>query len=174
MAITIDTTIGGASSNSYATEEEFAAFAGTDLDGAAVYAAADDEDRKRALVMAARRLDQERWRGARVTTTQKLAHPRSFLPKVDGANLIGSYSGAALRDYYLTTEIAPPVKDACCALALAYLGGFREEETNSVESFASDGVSIRFRQTGGGGRELPLPVAQLIGGLILQDRWERA
>lgn len=171
MAITIDATIGGASSNSLATETQLTTYAETRLGAEAILANADGEDVPRALVMATDRLCREQWRGQRVTTTQRLAHPRSGLPKTD---YYGSSEYGALRDYYLTTEIAQPVIDAVCALALAYLDGFKEEEQNAVESFAADGVNVRFRQTGSGGQDLPLEVLRLIEPLTLQGRIVRA
>lgn len=171
MAITIDATIGGAAANSLATEAQLTTYAETRLGGEAILAAAGDEDRRRALVMATDRLCREQWRGQRVTSTQRLAHPRYNLPKLD---YYGSSEYGSLREYYLTTEIAQPVTDAVCALALAYLDGYREEEQNAIESFQADGVNVRFRQTGSGGRELPLEVQRLIEPLTLQGRIVRA
>lgn len=171
MAITIDATIGGASSNSFATEEELTAYAELRIGASAILAATDEEDRRRALVMATERLNWEQWQGSRVASTQRLAHPRYQMLKPDG---YGSSEYGALREYYLSTEIAQPVIDATCALALAYLDGFREDDENAVESFTADGVSVRFRQTGNGGRELPLEVQRLIEPLTLQGRLVRA
>lgn len=172
MAITIDATIGGASSNSLATEAQLTTYAEQRLGGEAILAAApDEEDRRRALVMATNQLDREQWRGTRAASTQRLAHPRNQLPKPD---TWGNAEYGTMREYYLSTEIAPRVIDACCELALLLLDGFREDEQNTIESFAADGVSVRFRQTGNGGRELPLEVQRLIEPFTLSGRLVRS
>lgn len=75
MAASITSTIGGASSNSYLTVSE-----GTTLSeallGTLVWTTATTDQRTRALIMAARYLDELDWVGERATITQSLAWPR--------------------------------------------------------------------------------------------------
>lgn len=176
MPIAIDTTIGGAAANSYVTEEEFITFAAERLN-AGSFASADEEDRRRALLMAAKDIDRLNWRGIRVSRTQALAHPRYQLRKVDSIDSIFdnySHQDYTYQNYYLPTEIAQPVKDAQMVYALRLLDGFRKDEQDLIESFTSDGVSIRFREASTGARDLPAEVEELLDPLIQANRIRRS
>lgn len=165
----LTTTIGGSTSNSYASLDDFESYCDERLN-VDVFWDADDDDRSRALLMAARRLNRENWRGSPVSATQALAWPRSDVVKPDpvrGLDL--SYYG----DEYLTTEIPQIIKDAQCELALAYLDGFDDGEEDSIDSFSADGVSVKFRGSRPSG-SLPAAVSQLIGGLLRGNRLVRA
>lgn len=165
----LTTTIGGSTSNSYASLDDFESYCDERLN-VDVFWEADDDDRSRALLMAARRLNRENWRGSPVFATQALAWPRSDVVKPDpvrGLDL--SYYG----DEYLTTEIPQIIKDAQCELALAYLDGFDDGEEDSIDSFSADGVSVKFRGSRPSG-SLPAAVSQLIGGLLRGNRLVRA
>ena len=72
MALTITTTIGSASANSYASETEFKTWTDARLNVRAYQNATPDE-RQRALLMAFDRLQREPWIGDRVTETQAAA-----------------------------------------------------------------------------------------------------
>lgn len=166
----IDTTIGGASANSYASMDEAETYLDSRLNIVAWFDAGPD-DRKRALLMAAQRLDRENWLGNRATSTQRLAWPRADVRKVDSVGI--GFSGYSWDfgwgESYSTTEIPQPVKDAQCELALAYLEGFDDGVKDAVESYSIDGVSKKFRATRPHGG-LPPRVLQLIGGLIGGNR----
>lgn len=161
MAITITATVGSASANSYVTEVQFNTYCDERLNVTA-YQNANSDERRRAMVMAFRRLQRCNWIGERVNDTQAAAWPRSGARKPDGVGGISGDLGSlgagamlsarggygifqSLYDTYDTDEIPQEVKDAQCELALAYLDGWKEEDAGAVEAFASDGVSIRFR-----------------------------
>ena len=85
MAITIDSTVGGLSSNSYVTEAEALTYFEGRLNSD-VYDDATDEVKKAALVNATVRLDHERFLGRTTddTLTQGLRWPRFGLVDRDG------------------------------------------------------------------------------------------
>lgn len=163
----IDTTIGGASANSYTSMDEAEAYLDSRLNSTA-WDDAGADDRKRALLMAAQRLDRENWLGSRVNSTQRLAWPRVGARKVDSVGG-GWFSGypywGGYGEQYTSTEIPQLVKDAQCELALAYLEGFDDGGAESMDSFTTDGVSVKLRSSKPDGG-LPPRVLQLIGGLI--------
>jgi hypothetical protein len=170
-----DTTTGGAIANSYVTVEEAENFLDARLNAGA-WTNAKPDDKKRALLMAANRLDRENWLGNRVTSVQRLAWPRTGAAKVDsvgiGYGFAGHSWGWGYGETYSTDEIPQPVKDAQCELALAYLEGFDESGDDAIDSFSQDGVSVKFRASRPDGG-LPPKVAQLIGGLIAGTRLVR-
>src|SRR5690242_12165350 len=109
MAASLTTTVGGASSNSYVTAVEAQAY----LDARPNVAAWDDanaDTRIRALITAARRLNDETFAGDPVFTDprQALAWPRYGAVDRDGITLDSD-------------EIPQIVKDAQVELALSYL-----------------------------------------------------
>src|SRR5688572_24107601 len=171
MAIpAIDNTVGGASANSYVEIEEAESLLDSRLNSSA-WTSAESDNKKRALLMAAQRLDRENWLGSRAATTQRLAWPRVGVTKVDPAGVgIGDYHwGWGYGEQYLSTEIPQPVKDAQCELALAYLEGFDESGKGAMDSFSAEGVSVKFRSEKPSGG-LPPRVMHLIGGLIAGNR----
>jgi hypothetical protein len=111
MAVTIDATVGGASSNSFVTLAE----ADTYIEGrlnASAWDDASDDSCNRALVEATREISSlTGWYGSRVTDTQALSWPRDFCPIPDGAN----------GWYYENTLIPQAVKDATMELAFQFL-----------------------------------------------------
>jgi hypothetical protein len=156
--------VGGASANSYVSladaqayhELNFGSDAWFDPDGDAVTA------QVRALIKAARRLNQENWIGNRVDTTQRLAWPRYEVEVVDSAG----YGYVTGTRYYDTTEIPQQIKDAQCELALAYLDGFSEgNDSGAIEKWKADDVEITYRQTRPDG-VIPSEVMRLISPLI--------
>jgi hypothetical protein len=174
MAISaLDITIGGNASNTFISIDDAETYLDSRLNSEAWTGAAPD-DKTRALLMAAKRLQVENWLGNRVTTTQRLAWPRISVAKVDqvGFGYGGFYGqpwGWGYGEQYLTTEIPQPVKDAQCELALAYLEGFDDGGEEAIDSFSADGVSVKNRQSRPDGG-LPPRVVQLISGLIAGNR----
>ena len=121
MAITIHTTIGSNIANSYITLQE-----AQDLidglvedDDVTAWASATTDQKNRALVTATKRIDRERFLGARATNTQALQWPRDGVRKPD--TYINTYTiGFPFRvttDYYTSTEIPSQVKEAEAILA---------------------------------------------------------
>lgn len=109
MAITLVTTIGGASANSYVSRAEALVYV-DELFPAGErdpFAGGGEPDQNRFLLAAARGIDELRsWlEGERVDAVQALEFPRACITKRDGVTL------------YLTTEIPEPVKRAQAVLA---------------------------------------------------------
>src|SRR5262245_44913249 len=172
----LDTTIGGANANSYLNVADVTAFFDARLNSAAWTTAVAD-DKTRALLMAANRLQVENWLGNRVTSTQRLAWPRIGVQKVDPVGTgygFGYHYGYGYQstEIYKSDEIPQPVKDAQCELALAYLEGFDDGGEDAMDSFSAEGVSIKFRASRPDGG-LPPRVQQLIGALIGGNRLVR-
>lgn len=110
MAVTVTTTIGGESSNSYVSLATAQTYMDARLNADAWDDAATDDIRNRALVMAARRLNDESYVGqpVYVDPRQALAWPRHGAYDRDGV--------------WLDSDAIPQVvKDAQCELALALL-----------------------------------------------------
>lgn len=167
-ASSLITTVGGASSNSFATLAEAQSFHELNFGSDAWFGTTEDSvtSQVRALVKAARRLNQENWLGSRVTSTQALSWPRDGVAKVDAVNNgFYSYGYCTVGEVYLTTEIPQQIKDAQCLLALAYLDGFADGEGDSIERWKADDVEITYRQSRPDG-ELPAEVTRLISPLI--------
>jgi len=125
MAVTIDATVGGASANSYVT----LATANTYFEGrlnVTDWTGATDDNKNRALVSAARRLDQESYEGIRASSTQALQWPRDGLYDEDGNSIDED-------------TIPQRVQDAQCELALYMLGEDLLEDTG-LEGF--DAVKV--------------------------------
>lgn len=175
---TLDTTIGGAAANSYVDAAAADAYFDARLETSAWSGAASD-DKTRALLMAAERMQNQNWIGNRVTMTQRLAWPRWGARKLDpvslGYGLGGYYTGWGwyYGDVYLTTEIPQPIKDAQCEWALSLLEGFTGSSDEAMESFAVDGVTIKFRDQSRPG-SLPDRVSQLLAGLVTGNMLIRA
>lgn len=108
MALVIDATIGGADANSYLTLAE----AETYFEGrlhSSNWTGATEADKKSALVMSARMIDQTfAWQGSRASTTQALDWPRSSVVDCEGASV-------------LSTIIPTQIQSAQCEQSLALL-----------------------------------------------------
>ena len=77
MAITIDPTPSGASANSYGTLAEALTYFDARLGGGAFRGADSDDIRKQALIVGARDIDAEIYRGNRSTSDQAMQWPRT-------------------------------------------------------------------------------------------------
>lgn len=107
MALLLDATVGGESSNSLVILDEAVAY----MEGrmaTAAWDAADQPTRERALVAATQRLEQEQYVGRKATETQALKWPRVCVFDDDDVE-------------YAADVIPIPVKNATCELALALL-----------------------------------------------------
>lgn len=110
MAITIDATVGGASANSFVTLVEADAYMTGRLN-AALWDAATDDNKNRALVEATRYLTALTWGGDRVTATQALAWPRQWAHDPDSPT----------QDYFATTVIPTRIKTGTEELAFQFI-----------------------------------------------------
>jgi len=109
MAIIIDATPGGANSNSYITEADAVSYFEGRLHSAA-WDDATDENRKSALVMATRTIDQTfAFQGYKTDSDQALSFPRTGVVNCEGETL--------------ASDVIPKaIEDATCEQALAFLG----------------------------------------------------
>lgn len=134
MALALVTTVGGATSNSYATLAQVATVMDELLPVPEAWATATADRKNRALVKATRILDQRMaWRGERVDDTQALEWPRVGVPKPSGL-----YS-------YDSDEIPGPVTTAQARLALFLL----EQDDAGTDPFApADAAGIQAMDLG--------------------------
>lgn len=172
MPLAIDSTIGGASANSYVELADAETYHDSRLNSDA-WSRANEDNQTRALLMAANRLQDENWLGNRVTTAQRLAWPRINAAKVDPVGAVFGYQGYGysyhFTEVYKTDEIPQPVKDAQCELALAYLEGY---PGTVVTELKADGVAVEMEHPALPGG-LPPRVMRLIAGLIGGNRLTR-
>lgn len=123
MAVDIVATVGSANANSFVTPDEMTLYCDGRLNSSAWNP--DDETKLAALVEATMELNVLPWLGARATTTQALAWPRSDVadPDLNGVNDGLTFDILRKRlpvDY--DPDIVPKrVKDATCELALQFL-----------------------------------------------------
>jgi hypothetical protein len=110
MAVTIDATTGGASSNSYATLATAETYMESRLN-ADLWDAATDDSKNRALVEATREIDVLTYDGKRATDTQALSWPRYWAVDPDDPN----------GDYYGVTTLPTRVVTATCELAFQFI-----------------------------------------------------
>lgn len=161
MPSAIDTTISGANANSYLTLAEAEAYFDDRLNISA-WQDTDADNRTRALLHAAQRLERENWLGDRATTTQRLAWPRIGVAKVDA-------------EEYESDEIPQQIKDAQCELALHLLanGAAPGAGNSRVKSFSADGLSVtrEFATIVG---SLPEEIAGLLAALTSGNKLARA
>jgi hypothetical protein len=138
MPVTLTSTPGDAAANSYVSLEEAVAYFATRLYVDAWTNAADDEVRRRALIMATQRLESLPWDGYRSTSAQRLQWPRS---------------GCMDRDGYAIAFNAIPedVRLACCEEALDLLAkGSDPGAVDALANFASlkvGPIALALRET---------------------------
>jgi hypothetical protein len=139
----ITATVGSASANSFATEDEFDAYLETRLN-VGTYTAAN---KQKALIEATRDLTLLSYIGERVDSTQALAWPRADAPNPDSPAIDTVY-GDELSDF--AEDVIPQrVKDATCELALEYLkAGTTDiaslDSTNNIQSETVGPISTSY------------------------------
>jgi len=127
MALVIDATSAGSSSNSYGTLAEAETYFESRLN-IAEWTAATDDYKNRALVTATRIIDQNIFLGYRYTTTQALKFPRSGIPDYDSISF--------------TDGVVPEqIKEAQFEIALAALTSDLTE-SGSYGSVTVSGISF--------------------------------
>ena len=141
MAITITATVGSATANSYVTLAEANSFVEglTQSDDVVAWGTSTDDEKNRALFSSTRRIDREKFLGAKVSDTQARQWPRSGVRVPDQyTNLYGlSFPNRIMADYYTDTEIPPEVKDAQIELAV-YLNNNKDGiGLSGLEDFAA-------------------------------------
>jgi len=87
MPLTLVTTVGAATANSYATVAEAATLAEDLAPPPTAWLGSSSDEKNRDLVTACRRLEEERYPGSRVTATQALEWPRTGVYQRDGVTL---------------------------------------------------------------------------------------
>ena len=169
MAFTFDSTIGGASSNSYVPLDTYTSGDDTIL-GANDYfdghpkqekwTQLTDEQKQQFLAFATTRLDTERWGGEPSSSTQRLQFPRSWIidrnqnSREDFEMFIGG-------EYYRRNDIIPlELEYATFELAMWYIEEWYNEEPTAsrndmdrMESLSIGPLNMVFRKT----RESALP-----------------
>jgi hypothetical protein len=82
---TLDPTVGGATSNVYVDVATADTYFDNRVNSGSWNNVVDSDDKARALIMATDRLDQERYIGARASSTQRLQWPRAGTAREDGS-----------------------------------------------------------------------------------------
>lgn len=127
MAVTIDSTVGGASANSFVLLTEAQTYMDARLNESA-WESATTDSKNRALVEATRELSARNdWCGRRASDTQALAWPRDWAINPDDPNL----------SYFSSSTIPQRVKDATCELAHQFI---KAGTTDISELPSTDGV----------------------------------
>lgn len=158
---TLDATVGGASSNSYAVVADADTYFDERLRSTA-WSGEDADDKERALIMATRRIDEEDFEGSKDSESQALKWPR-VLAFVDGVELG-------------TDAIPDIIERATYELALVLLQKDDDSEdylqNSGLEAFKNVGVgpiSVTPRYDHEGGN-LPDNVRRILGPVLRSTR----
>jgi hypothetical protein len=134
--VSIDSTVGGASANSYVSQAAASAYFMDRLD-ADEWLSAPTNHQAAALIMATRRLDEERYHGCVTSTDQALQWPRAGVTDPNGF-------------VYDSAEIPAPIQRATFELALALLKEptlLNDSGLNAFESISIPSLDITPRST---------------------------
>lgn len=159
MAFALDATVGGTSANSYISLANAELYFEERLN-VTNWSSATDDNKGKALVMATRRIDQERFEGEKVASAQALKWPRYWALDDNG-------------DEFASNEIPTIVEHATCELALRILND------GTTDFYADDGLE-RFNRAkigpidveirhGHSAAELPEVVLNLLRPVILSS-----
>lgn len=176
---TLDASVGGTSSNSYATLAEAESYIDTLVPSTLqdTWLDAGEEDQARALIMATRLLDSSYdWFGEVVSLDQALLWPRrgvlrpgvSEMPVGGGAiNMWQTPFGVLLPE----DAIAPQIRDATVELARQLLSADRtadsDVQTQGITSLRAGSVALTFKE-GVSAKPIPDLVATMVSGLGIQ------
>jgi len=149
MPITIDTTIGGASANSYNTIAQLDAYAlGVNPDAAAAWAALATDDAKAPFaVRATRILDTIAFPGTMVAFAQALQWPRWGVVAP-----VGFAFGVPWSDYYYPPDVIPPAVLAAHAALAVFLAvhassdPFGPGDAGPLSALKVGAVDLTFRE----------------------------
>jgi hypothetical protein len=117
-------TVGGATSNSFISADDAGVYFDNRLNSTA-WDDASSSDKDKALITASKELNLLCWKGTRVSSTQALAWPRSWVINPDSA---------FTQDYYSESVIPDRVKNATCEYALELLKGGDTDITSQDSS----------------------------------------
>lgn len=180
MALVLVATVGAANANSFTTVAAADAY----FDGrpfASAWTSATTGAKEQALVYASTILNQQRWKGARGTTTvlgqtQALAWPRRWAPTLESdaaPDFISEYFVDTTLGYYSELTIPTPIVQATCELALEILRAgttdpFSKDDTRNIKTETVDVISTTYFDPGQRAYGLALfpTVANLIAPLL--------
>ncbi len=139
MAITVDTTVGGASANSYITVQEFKDFLAIRSNVPATISGAADDTIAKWLLQACREIDLHAFKGAKYVTgidadgnpEQALEFPRSYTYSTNGG--------------YVPMSVKYAQCEQALEIARFEAAGQDREDREIVQSFSRGGVSVTFR-----------------------------
>lgn len=138
--------------DTYATVADADSYLAADFTATAWRAETDDDQKGRALVTATRLLDRQVWPGEKADEFQPLAWPRTGVTGYD--------------DY----EVPQAVVDACCLLAKYIHEGSTVETSlttaNNTRRLKAGSAEIEYFYPFVNGTRLPLPVMELLAGLL--------
>jgi len=133
MALVIDAEVGGANSNSYATLAEANTYFDARLH-TSLWTNADDDTKNKSLVMATRRIEQEKFYGDRASTTQRLKFPRTSIGYLDGV--------------FLDNIIPEILKESVFELAIHLIGTDMSQvgvDTSNIEEASIGSISVKYK-----------------------------
>jgi len=175
MAVVIDATVGGVNANSYLSLAD----AQSMIDGMVLSAdvtawgTATTDEKNRALVSAAQRLDRERFLGARSNDDQAMQWPRTGVRKPDTytTTYAVGFPFRITTDYFPAEDIPDQVKRAQVELAV-YLNnntdGISLSGLEDYKSVSIGSISVTTNTTGAvGADKIPPMVERYLTGLRL-------
>jgi hypothetical protein len=144
MALVLIPTVGGATSNTYATLVEAEAYMLT-VPMIPDWTASTDPIKNAALVQAARMMDTLTWKGLPTTlATQALQWPRAWCTNRDG--------------YAVASDVIPQkIKDAQCEFALRLIADDRAADAGGLVAETVDVGSLKIGKL----RQFPIPASVL-------------
>src|SRR5690348_15449444 len=156
--MSLDATVGGTNSNSYVTQAAADSYFADRLFSDA-WDAATSGEQDSALIMAAKRIDQENFIGVRTSSTQALKWPRAYVP-IPGENYVYGVR------YFDSNTIPQQVKDAQCEYALLMIASdvLAQDDLANFKSVRVGPISVDFNQPVNSG-VLPDQVVRLLKGL---------
>jgi hypothetical protein len=170
MPVTLDATVGGATSNAYRDVATATTYFDNRLHVSA-WTTASADDKARALIMATRRLDVVDFLGERATASQRLQWPKVY---VDEYELV-EFTAAELARLFNANSIPEEIGDATCELALMLLNaGSDTAAVDALSKFSQltvpGTISLTLRDTDLPSNDaLPPVVLRLIDKLLRGD-----
>lgn len=135
----LDTTVGGASANSYVSLAEFNGYVATRLHAPAAVTGATDALKETALIMATRTLDaMVPWTGTSVGPTQALAWPRSGMV---------NRNGFPIATDALPRELKEATSEFAVQMILSDLVANNDVEKQGITSLKAGPVALTFKQS---------------------------
>lgn len=169
MALILDSTIGGASANSYISRADADTFFEARYNDGG-WSTLSDANKERALVAATRLIDRLSFIADRATATQRLEWPRLYVRKASR-----NYTETGDNLYYDDDELPQQLKDAVCELAtLLAAGTYSETPGRKVRRWKSDDQEFEYESDGRAAGAVPDAVMQLLSPFLRGARLVRA